>query len=252
MPGRILIAEDDPKQAELIRLYLERDGFAVAIATDGRDALEQVRRRKPDLVILDVMMPKVDGLDVCRILRYERTDVAIVMLTARSTEDDLLLGLELGADDYLTKPYSPRELVARVRAVLRRAGHSNVTEVHVVGDLHVDAARRQVGVGVGAGPDGGGAPGHHLVECIPREFDILLALIRNPGRVFTRLQLLEAAFGFDYDGLERTVDVHVANLRKKIEADPTRPEYLVTVYGVGYKMADIAARTTERVPAERR
>lgn len=227
MSGRILIAEDDPKQAELIRLYLEREGYAVAVARDGRDALEQVRRRRPDLIVLDVMMPKVDGLDVCRILRYEQTEVAIVMLTARSTEDDLLLGLELGADDYLTKPYSPRELVARVRAVLRRAGHVEAAEVHLVDGLRVDVGRREVTIEA--------AP----VECTPREFDILLALIRSPGRVFTRLQLLQAAFGFDYDGLERTVDVHVANLRKKIETDPGAPRYLLTVYGVGYKLADL-------------
>ncbi len=233
MPARILIAEDDPKQADLIRLYLEREGFAVVVARDGREALEQARRRRPDLIVLDVMMPKVDGLDVCRILRFEGAEVAIVMLTARATEDDMLLGLELGADDYLTKPFSPRELVARVRTVLRRAGHADEPEAHAIDDLHLDVARRLVTVA--------GDP----VECTPREFDILLALARRPGRVFTRMQLLQAAFGFDYDGLERTVDVHVANLRKKIEADPASPRYLLTVYGVGYKMAAASAEQTE-------
>jgi DNA-binding response OmpR family regulator len=226
MPGRILVAEDDPKQAELIRLYLEREGFAVVLAHDGVSALEQIRRRQPDLVVLDVMMPKIDGLDVCRILRHERADVAIVMLTARSTEEDLLLGLELGADDYLTKPFSPRELVARVRAVLRRAGHADDPAVHHVGELIVDEGKREVTV------DG------RSVECTQREFDILVALIRRPGRVFTRLQLLQEAFGFDYNGLERTVDVHIGNLRKKLEADPTEPRYLLTAYGVGYRLND--------------
>jgi DNA-binding response OmpR family regulator len=232
MPGRILIAEDDPKQAELVRLYLERAGFAVVVSTNGHDALEQIRRRQPDLVVLDVMMPKIDGLDVCRILRHEQADVAILMLTARSTEDDLLLGLELGADDYMTKPFSPRELVARIRAVLRRNGRDDVPETHTVGGLRVDEATREVSI------DG------RMCECTPREFDILLALIRRPGRVFTRLQLLEQAFGFDYDGLERTVDVHVGNLRRKIEPNPVNPTYLTTVYGVGYRLSDPTSEAT--------
>lgn len=225
MSGRILVAEDDPKQADLIRRYLEREGHAVAVVHDGRSAIDEARRRAPDLVVLDVMMPRVDGLDVCRILRYE-SDVPIIMLTARSTEDDMLLGLDLGADDYITKPYSPRELVARVRTILRRAGRDAADHRLVIGEIVVDTARHEVSRG-----------GEH-VECTPKEFAILAALAASPGRAFTRLQLLEEAFGFDYDGLERTVDVHVANLRKKLEPDPADPTHLLTVYGVGYKLND--------------
>ena len=225
MSGRLLVAEDDPKQADLIRRYLEREGHAVAVVHDGRSAIDEARRREPDLVVLDVMMPRVDGLDVCRILRYE-SDVPIIMLTARSTEDDMLLGLDLGADDYITKPYSPRELVARVRTILRRSGRDATDHRLVIGDIVVDTARHEVT-----------RAGAH-VECTPKEFAILAALAASPGRAFTRLQLLEEAFGFDYDGLERTVDVHVANLRKKLEPDPADPTHLLTVYGVGYKLND--------------
>ena len=225
MNGRILVAEDDPKQADLIRLYLEREGFAVAITNDGREALDEARRRAPDLVLLDVMMPRVDGLDVCRILRYE-SDVPIVMLTARSTEDDMLLGLDLGADDYIAKPYSPRELLARVRTILRRTNRRDDNQQFTIGELVVDTGRHEVHLS------------GSLVECTPKEFGILAALVASPGRAFTRLQLLEEAFGFDYDGLERTVDVHIANLRKKIEPDLADPTHLLTAYGVGYKCND--------------
>lgn len=225
MNGRILVAEDDPKQAELIRLYLEREGHAVVITGDGRSALEEVRRRQPDLVLLDVMMPRVDGLDVCRVLRYE-TSIPIIMLTARSTEDDMLLGLDIGADDYITKPFSPRELVARVRALLRRSAgdDDNGGAELTIGSLRVDTRRHQVFMA------------DTMVDVTPKEFAILAALTRSPGRVFTRPMLLEEAFGFDYDGLERTIDVHVGNLRKKLERDPADPRYLLTVYGVGYKL----------------
>jgi DNA-binding response OmpR family regulator len=222
--GRILVADDDSKQAELIRLYLERAGYAVLVVHDGRAALEQIRTREPDLVVLDVMMPFVDGLDVCRVVRQE-SDVPIIMLTARSTEEDLLLGLELGCDDYMTKPFSPRELTARVRTVLRRRTKP-AEETFDIGDLHLDAVRHVVTMA--------GAP----VEVTPKEFAILEALARFPGRAFTRSQLLQQAFGFDYEGLERTVDVHMLNLRKKVEPDPANPAYLLTVYGVGYKMAE--------------
>ena len=228
MNGRILIAEDDPKQAELIRLYLEREGYSVLVTHDGRTALEQIRTRRPDLVILDVMMPAMDGLDVTRVLRQE-SDVPIIMLTARSTEVDLLLGLDLGADDYITKPFSPRELAARVRTVMRRRATAPEPDgVLQIGDLLVDPIRHQVQI---AGKE---------VVVTPKEFAILAALARHPGRAYTRTQLLQAAFGFDYDGLERTVDVHVLNLRKKIEADHTDPTYVLTVYGVGYKMVELA------------
>jgi DNA-binding response OmpR family regulator len=228
--ARILVAEDDRKQADLIWRYLEREGYSVAVVHDGRAAIEAARQRRPDLLVLDVMMPRVDGLDVCRVLRAE-SDVPIIMLTARSTEDDMLLGLDLGADDYLTKPYSPRELVARVRTVLRRTRKTGASTTatdgpHRVGDLEVDLVRHEVRLN--------GA----TVETTPAEFRILAALIGEPGRAFSRAQLLTEAFGFDHYALDRTVDVHVMNLRRKIEQKANEPRYLITVYGVGYKMAE--------------
>ncbi|TCC40536.1 response regulator transcription factor [Kribbella speibonae] len=227
MPARILVAEDDLKQAELIRRYLEREGHLTVVVHDGREAIDEARRRSPDLLVLDVMMPKVDGLDVCRVLRADG-DVPIIMLTARSTEDDLLLGLDLGADDYLTKPYNPRELVARVRSVLRRTRSRAEGEVYRVGELEIDPGRHEVRL---AG---------ELVELTPAEFKILACLAASPGRAFSRQQLLEHAFGFDHYVFDRTVDVHVMNLRKKIEPSSGPPAYLKTVYGVGYKLADQA------------
>ena len=228
MGARILVVEDDLKQAELIRLYLEREGHAVAVVHDGRAALEHARQKGPDLVVLDVMLPKVDGLDVCRVLRHESV-VPIVVLTARSTEDDLLLALDLGADDYITKPYSPRELVARVRTVLRRAaaGGAPRDEVVEVGDLTVDRGRHEVRL-----------PGAR-VDVTPTEFKLLALLAGSPGRAFSRQRLLDAALGFDHYALERTVDVHMMNLRRKLEDDPRSPRYLLTVFGVGYKMAEL-------------
>ncbi|WP_329004532.1 response regulator transcription factor [Kribbella sp. NBC_00709] len=224
MPARILVAEDDLKQAELIRRYLEREGHLTVVVHDGRAAIDEARRRSPDLLVLDVMMPKVDGLDVCRVLRADG-QVPIIMLTARSTDDDLLLGLDLGADDYLTKPYNPRELVARVRTVLRRTRVRAEGEVYRVGELEIDPGRHEVRL---AG---------QLIELTPAEFKILACLAASPGRAFSRQQLLEHAFGFDHYVFDRTVDVHVMNLRKKIEPS-TVPAYLKTVYGVGYKLAD--------------
>src|SRR3954463_5171532 len=225
MPARILVAEDDRKQAELIRRYLEREGHLTVVVHDGRAAIDEARRRSPDLLVLDVMMPKVDGLDVCRVLRADG-DVPIIMLTARSTEDDLLLGLDLGADDYLTKPYNPRELVARVRTVLRRARSRARDEGYRVGELEIDPGRHEVRLS------------GRLIELTPAEFKILACLAASPGRAFSRQQLLEHAFGFDHYVFDRTVDVHVMNLRKKIEPAPGVPAYLKTVYGVGYKLAD--------------
>ncbi len=249
-----MVAEDDPKQAELVRRYLEHEGHTVTVVEDGRTALEQVRHQEPDLVVLDVMMPRADGLDVVRILRAERRDVPVLMLTARSTEDDLLLGLDLGADDYMTKPFSPRELTARVRTLLRRnrrgadpdhvlvpvpipapapapAPEPEVApddEVLAVGALRIDPARHEVSVG--------GVP----VECTPGEFRILAAMAAEPGRVFTRARLLDELHGFDKYISGRTVDVHIMNLRKKIERAPRRPSRIVTVFGVGYKLTDPA------------
>lgn len=223
----IVLAEDDVKQAELVRRYLEREHHTVTVVGDGRAALDEVRRQRPDLLVLDLMLPLVDGLDVCRILRAEGADVLVLMLTARSTEDDLLLGLDLGADDYLTKPFSPRELVARVRTLLRRArppAAAQADPVLRVGPLTVDSVRHEVRAG--------GEP----VDCTPGEFRLLAALAAHPDRVFTREQLLENLHGFDRYITDRTIDVHVMNLRKKIEPRPGKPVHLVTVYGVGYKL----------------
>ncbi|WP_105971516.1 response regulator transcription factor [Streptomyces geranii] len=244
MCANIVVAEDDPKQAELVRRYLEHEGHTVTVVEDGRTALETVRQQSPDLVVLDVMMPRADGLDVVRILRAERREVPVLMLTARSTEDDLLLGLDLGADDYMTKPFSPRELTARVRTLLRRHRHGTEPdpgpapapepqaapddEVLAVGALRVDPARHEVSVGGAA------------VECTPGEFRILAAMAAEPGRVFTRARLLEELHGFDKYISGRTVDVHIMNLRKKIERAPRRPSRIVTVFGVGYKLLDPA------------
>lgn len=230
MSLRILVAEDDAKQANLIRVYLEREGYAVQVVSDGRSAIERTRSGRPDLVVLDVMMPIVDGLDVCRVLRAE-SDVPVLLLTARSTEEDMLLGLDLGADDYLTKPYSPRELTARVRALLRRAKKLGVSEPVrlTVGDIEVETARFEVRVA--------GRP----VALTAKEFGILEVLAAEPGRVFTRAQIIDRAFGFDDDVLERTVDAHVMNLRRKLGDDPGRPRYLETVYGRGYRLTDPSA-----------
>lgn len=224
--AKILVVDDDKKTVDLLRLYLEKDGYRVLPAHDGRQALELARQKQPDLIVLDLMLPAVDGLDVCRTLRVRgQSKVPIIMLTARTTEEDKLLGLDLGADDYVTKPFSPRELLARVRAVLRR-----VAEAETKGppqlrydDLVVDLVRHEVRLG------------QEPVHLTPREFKLLETLAREPGRAFTRLELLEAVFGFDYDGLERTVDVHVMHLRKKIEPEPDQPRYVITVPGVGYR-----------------
>jgi DNA-binding response OmpR family regulator len=222
--ARILVAEDDPKQSHLIRAYLEHEGHSVLVARDGRAALDLARSRTPDLVVLDVMMPEVDGLDVCRVLRAE-SRVPILMLTARSTEADLLLGLDLGADDYVVKPYSPRELVARVRALLRRSGAAEVDGPIRVLDVEVDPERFEVRV---AG---------ELVAVTAKEFELLRVLAAAPGKAFTRAQLLQEMFGFDHNVQGRTVDAHVMNLRRKIEPDPAAPRYVLTVPGRGYKFA---------------
>ncbi|ONI79512.1 DNA-binding response regulator [Actinosynnema sp. ALI-1.44] len=227
MPMRIVVAEDDRKQADLIRRYLEHEGHQATVVHDGRQAIELIRRCDPDLLVLDLMLPSVGGLEVCRALRAER-DLPIVMLTARSGENDVLAGLALGADDYVTKPYRPRELMARVRAVLRRSARADVTGSprYGVGDLVIDTARHEVRV-AGA-----------VVPTTPAEFTVLECLAASPGRVFTRQVLLERLGGFDRQVTGRTIDMHVLNLRRKIERTPTRPRHLLTVYGVGYKLAE--------------
>jgi len=223
--ARILVAEDDPKQAELIRRYAVAEGHSVTVVPDGGAALVAVRESVPDLLILDVMMPALSGHDVCRVLRAapESAGLPILMLTARAGEDDLLLGLDLGADDYLTKPFSPRELMARGRALLRRSGAAATAAPRppvTVGDLTVTPATHEV--------THRGDP----VECTPGEFALLELLASEPGRVFTRDQLLRHVHGTEDHVSRRTVDVHVANLRKKLD-----PTLVRTVYGVGYAMA---------------
>jgi DNA-binding response OmpR family regulator len=223
---RILVVEDEGAIARLVRDYLEHAGFEVVVAGDGEVALAEARRARPDLVVLDLGLPGRDGLDVARSLR-RTSSVPIVMLTARGDETDRIVGLELGADDYVVKPFSPRELVARVRAVLRRTEAAGAgAEMLRVADVEVDLPRMRVAVA--------GRP----VELTPTEFQLLATLVREPGRVFTRGQLLDAVHGVAFESYERAVDAHVKNLRKKIEPVPGRPRYLLTVHGVGYRFAD--------------
>jgi two-component system alkaline phosphatase synthesis response regulator PhoP len=227
----ILVVDDEPGIVTVVRDYLDRAGFRVLTAEDGLTALRLVRQARPSLLVLDLMLPGLDGLDVTRALRLDPATHAlpIIMLTARVEESDRLIGLELGADDYLTKPFSPRELVARVRAVLRRAGGERLySGVIQAGNLTIDLERRSVRC------DGG------AVELTATEFDLLAVLAREPGRSFTRAQLVDRVYDVSFDGYERTVDAHIKNLRRKIEPDPRNPQYLLTIYGVGYKFADPA------------
>ncbi|WP_033339629.1 response regulator transcription factor [Catenuloplanes japonicus] len=224
MSAHLLIAEDDHKHAEILRRYLESAGYRTTVAHDGRTALDHARRLRPDLLLLDVMMPEMDGLDLCAVIRRE-SDVPVLMLTARTSEDDLLLGLDRGADDYLTKPYRPRELLARIRTLLRRADRGSTRDVLRAGPVAVDLTRRTVTVG------------DREIDCTPDEFAILVTLAHQPERVFTRAQLLEQTNGYGRDSTERTIDTHMSNLRRKIEPNPRRPVLLLTVYGVGYKLA---------------
>ena len=222
----ILVVDDEPKIATLARDYLEHAGFVVLTAGDGRTALTTIRQRRPDLIVLDLGLPGLDGLDVTRELRRD-SNIPIVMLTARDDEIDKLVGLELGADDYLTKPFSPRELVARVRAVLRRAERQpDSAETIQAGDVVLDLPRMRVEVGGVA------------VELTPTEFQLLATLAARPGRIFTRAQLLDALHGVTFETYERAIDSHIKNLRRKLEPDPRRPRYVLTVYGVGYRFAD--------------
>ncbi len=226
MNETILVVDDEPKIAKLARDYLKKSGFRVITAGDGDTALSVARRDKPDLIVLDLMLPGMDGLDVCRVLRRE-SDVPIIMLTARSEESDQLIGLELGADDYITKPFSPRALVARVRAVLRRVqGGTRQPGVIHAGDLKIDLEGHRVTYE--------GEP-IHLTR---NEFKLLAVMAQHPGQIFKRSQLLEHLHGVAYDGYDRSVDSHIKNLRRKIEKDPADPQYVQTVYGVGYRFND--------------
>ena len=223
----VLVAEDDAKQAELVRRYLRHEDYSVLVASDGRAAIDNVRSRRPDLLILDVMMPEPDGMDVLRTLRRDY-DIPVLMVTARSTAEDKLAGFDLGADDYLTKPYDPRELMARVRSLLRRVRPADGSVVLPlrVGPLTLDQVRHEV------------RSHGRRIDCTPAEFRLLETLMSSPGRVFSRRQLLDRAHGADSFVTERTADAHVKNLRRKIETNPRDPLLLRTVYGVGYTMSD--------------
>lgn len=223
MSKLILVVDDEPRLINLVRGYLEEEGYGVVTAANGREALFAARDHKPDLIVLDLMMPEMDGWEFLRLHRQER-NTPIIMLTARVDDVDKIAGLEMGADDYLAKPFSPRELVARVRAVLRRAGAApDEPELLRTGDLVLDVDGRSL------------TRQGELIDLTPMEFELLAALMRSPGRAFSRLELLERSQGYAYDGYERTVDVHIKNLRKKIEPDTTQPRYVLTVFGVGYR-----------------
>jgi DNA-binding response OmpR family regulator len=222
----ILVIDDEPKIVKLARDYLEGSGFRVQAAGDGSSALAAVRHDRPDLVVLDLNLPGADGLDICRTLRRE-SDVPIIMLTARAEETDRLIGLELGADDYITKPFSPRELVARVRAVLRRVrGGAQRQGVIRAADLEIDLEGHRV---IRSG---------ETVHLTPTEFTLLSTIAQHPGQTFTRDQLITRLYDVSYEGLSRSVDAHVKNLRQKLEPDPAEPRYVLTVYGIGYKFTD--------------
>src|SRR5215813_3001287 len=222
----ILVVEDESRIAHIVRDYLERAGYRVVIAGNGADALAMARSRRPDLIVLDLGLPRMDGLELTKALR-KQSNVPIIMLTARVDESDKLVGLELGADDYVTKPFSPKELVARVRAVFRRINpQPDPSTVIRAGEVELDRLRMQV------------TAHNRRIEVTPTEFELLATLARQPGRVFTRGQLLDAIRGLEAESFDRAVDVHVKNLRRKLEADPRNPRYVLTVYGVGYKFAE--------------
>ncbi len=224
--ARVLVVDDEPRIVQLVRDYLERAGFAVSTARTGPEALMRARQDRPDLIVLDLGLPELDGLEVTRRLRRD-SGVPIIMLTARDDETDKVVGLELGADDYVTKPFSPRELTARVRAVLRRHASDAGADVVRAGDLVLDVPRLRAEV------DG------RAVPLTATEFQLLTTLARQPGRVFTRSQLLDAVHGEAFESYERAIDAHVKNIRRKLEPDPRSPRYLLTVYGVGYRLADV-------------
>ena len=225
---KIVVIDDEPSVQEVVRGYLEKDGYLVYVAGNGRDGLALAERAKPGLIVLDLMLPDVSGEEICREIR-SRSDVPILMLTAKASEDERVGGLALGADDYLTKPFSPRELVARVRAVLRRTQGAEMPLVEVLsfdeGALEIDTVQHEVR------RDG------ELVELTPNEYRLLVTLARYPGRVYSRFELINHVQGYDFEGYERTIDAHVKNLRKKIEPDPKHPHYVETVFGVGYRLA---------------
>ena len=227
MAESIMLVEDETSIRETMAEYLAEEGFEILQAADGLEALEVFRENQPDLIILDLMLPKLDGLEVCKAIR-QKSNVPIIMVTARDEEIDKLLGLELGADDYITKPFSLREMKARIKAVLRRTGFQGSTEEHKIsfGALEINTDRREVRMN------------NKIIELTPSEYAILTTLSQNVGRPYSRLQLLNATLGESYAGYERAIDTHVSNLRKKIEPNPQKPIYILTVYGLGYKFGD--------------
>lgn len=221
---RILVVDDEPQIVKVMKSYLEKAGYHVVTAADGNTAVQVFHSEKPDFVILDLNLPGMDGLDVCRTIRRE-ADIPILMLTARVEETDKLIGLELGADDYVIKPFSPREVVARVRTIFRRAsGSPSRPEIFQFGDLVIDTEKHSVILS------------SRSIDLTPTEFDLLVVMARQPRRVFTRLQLMEQAQGDAFEGYERTIDAHIKNLRLKLEPNPKKPVYIHTVFGVGYKL----------------
>jgi len=222
---KVLVVDDDIKTVELVRLYLDRDGYQVLTAYDGVEALRLARESYPDLIVLDLMLPDIDGLEVCRTLRHE-SDVPIIMLTARTTDQDKLTGLDLGADDYVTKPFSPKELAARVRAVLRRLPGERGPEEIKSGELSMNFTQHEAWLA------------DRPLNLTSVEFKLLGVLAKEPGRVFSRASLIEEALGYDFEGFDRTIDVHILNLRRRLEPDPSHPRYIKTVYGVGYKFVE--------------
>jgi DNA-binding response OmpR family regulator len=225
MPQTILVVDDEKRLVSLVESYLTQEGYRVATAYNGKEALAVAKKENPDLIILDIMMPEMNGYDFMRIHRAEH-DTPIIMLTAKVEDDDKIIGLELGADDYVVKPFKPRELMARVRNVLRRAGKSEpIGKTLKAADIILDRDSREVFVG------------ERSIDLTPSEFDLLAALMAAPGRVFSRLDLLDVIQGVRYEGYERTIDTHIKNLRAKVEDDPRKPRYIETMYGVGYRLS---------------
>lgn len=224
----VLLVDDDAKLVKLLKIYFEKDGFIAYTAADGIDALMAVREHKPDIMVLDLMMPGIDGWEVCRRLR-KNNDIPIIMLTARDEESDRLVGLELGADDYVTKPFSSKEVVARAKAILRRTNRTVLRKESIkIGGLSIDMDCYEVS------RDG------EVVELTPTEFKIVELLATNPGKVYSRLQIAEQVHGYTFEGYERTIDAHIKNLRRKLEVNPKEPHYILTVYGMGYKIAGVS------------
>ena len=227
MPNKtILVVDDDARTVDLVKLYLERDGYNVITACEGNEAVAKFRQNNPNLVVLDLMLPGLDGMEICRILR-EESDVPIIMLTARARDEDKLYGLNTGADDYVTKPFSPGELAARVRAIFRRLPSERGPTQIRHGNLVMNFLKREVYLD------------DRRINLTSVEFKLLAAFLKEPGRVFDRRELIDKAFGYDFEGFDRAIDVHIFNLRRKLEPDPKRPEYIKTVYGAGYKLAEL-------------